>query len=70
MERYGRRRYKLDFIKFLVYAHASLLECMLQLATTGIPYKEIPVEDLLIKYDKLGAKIFSFINYIEIEWKS
>lgn len=26
VEDYGRRRYKNDFIKFLVYAHASLLE--------------------------------------------
>lgn len=26
VEGYGRRRYKADFIKFLVYSHSSLLE--------------------------------------------
>ena len=31
VEGYGRRAYKQDFIKFLVYSHASLLECLSQL---------------------------------------
>ena len=70
VEGYGRRRYKQDFIRFLVYAHASLLECISQLETIGKLYLDISVEDLLIKYDKLGAKIFSFTNYVENEWKS
>lgn len=31
VEGYGRRKYKADFIKFLIYAQASLLECKSQL---------------------------------------
>jgi four helix bundle protein len=30
-EGYGRRKYKLDFIKFLTYAQASCIECTSQL---------------------------------------
>jgi four helix bundle protein len=70
VEGYGRRRYKQDFIKFLVYAHASLLECISQLEMIQSIYPEIDVSDLIKKYDTLGAKIFSFLKYVEKEWKS
>ncbi|RDK84800.1 four helix bundle protein [Marinirhabdus gelatinilytica] len=69
VEGYGRRKYKKDFIKFLIYAHASLLECISQLEMIQEIYKEIDVSDLLKKYDTLGAKIFSFLKYVEKEWK-
>ena len=69
VEGYGRRRYKQDFIKFLVYAHASLLECISQLEMIQEIYTEIDVSDLIKKYDILGAKIFSFLKYVEKEWK-
>ena len=69
VEGYGRRRYKQDFIKFLVYAHASLLECICQLEMIQKLYPELETEDLLSKYDILGAKLFKFIMYVEKEWK-
>ncbi len=69
VEGYGRRRYKQDFIKFLVYAHASLLECISQLEMLNTIYPEISVSELIAKYDLLGGKIHSFINYVEREWK-
>ncbi|MBQ0741115.1 four helix bundle protein, partial [Aquimarina celericrescens] len=31
IEGYGRKAYKNDFIKFMIYAYASLLECKSQL---------------------------------------
>ena len=68
-EGYGRRRYKQDFIKFLVYAHASLLECLSQLEMIQKLYPGLETEDLLAKYDILGAKLFKFIMYVEKEWK-
>jgi len=70
IEGYGRRRYKQDFIKFLVYAHASLLECMSQLEMIQQIYSDLKTKDLLEKYDVLGAKLFKFITYVESEWKS
>lgn len=69
VEGYGRRRYKLDFIKFLVYAHASMLECISQLEMIQKLYPELEIDDLLTKYDILGAKLFKFILYVEKEWK-
>jgi four helix bundle protein len=69
VEGYGRRRYKQDFIKFLVYAHASLLECISQLEMLNTIYPEISVSDLITKYELLGGKLHSFINYVEKDWK-
>ena len=69
VEGYGRRRYKQDFIKFLVYAHASLLECISQLEMINKLYSEMSVTELIVKYDQLGGKIYNFIIYVEKEWK-
>ena len=66
---YRGRLYKQGFIKFLVYARASLLECISQLEMLNTSYPEISVTDLITKYDLLGGKIHSFINYVEKEWK-
>lgn len=46
VEGYGRRAYKQDFIKFLVYSHASLLECILQLAMIDELYKIEEIKEL------------------------
>jgi len=71
VEGYGRRRYKLDFIKFLVYAHASCDETILHLNfikdTHDIAEKDISF--FLNEYEKLGRKINKFIQYVEKEWK-
>jgi four helix bundle protein len=47
VERYGRRHYKQDFIKFLTYSHASLLECTGQLEATKELYDIQEVPDLI-----------------------
>ena len=71
VEGYGRKRYKQDFIKFLTYAHASLLESKSQLKALSILYIEIKdFEELYLKYDKLGGRIFNFIKYVENNWKT
>jgi len=71
VEGYGRRRYKADFVKFLVYAHASCDETILHLNfikdTHGIAEKDISF--FLNEYEKLGRKINKFIQYVEKEWK-
>jgi len=69
VEGYGRRRYKQDFIKFLVYAHASLLECISQLEMIHKLHPNLEVSSLITKYDALGAKIYSFTKYVEKDWK-
>ena len=69
VEGYGRRIYKQDFLKFLTYAHASLLECLSQLEMIDELYEVPEVGDLRKRYDLLGGKIFSFIQYVEKNWK-
>ena len=71
VEGYGRRRYKADFVKFLIYAHASCDETILHLNfikdTHELTEKE--VSHFLQPCDELGSKINRFIQYVEKEWK-
>lgn len=68
-EGYGRRRYKKEFIKFLIYSHASCDETINQLETINILYfKENPINDLIDEYNVLGKKINKFIQYVESSW--
>lgn len=71
VEGYGRRRYKNDFIKFLVYSHASNLETLnhIEKIVNLYPYLADDTKMLYEGYDALGAKIFSFLKYVEEHWK-
>jgi four helix bundle protein len=70
VEGYGRKRYKQDFIKFLTYSHASNLETICHLEKLQFLYPNLSDEMGLIKneYDMLGAKLFSFLRYVENNW--
>lgn len=70
-EGYGRKRYKADFIKFLVYAQASCDEATSQLNLINELYEELyKWKDLIERYDILGKKINNFIKYVEKNWKT
>ena len=71
VEGYGRRRYKADFAKFLIYAHASCDETILHLnfiKDTHVVNEE-ELGYCLDRYNDLGKKINRFIQYVEKEWK-
>ena len=70
VEGYGRRRYKADFIKFLIYAHASCDETILHLNFIKEIHEDYgdEIDRLLISYDELGAKINRFVQYVETNW--
>lgn len=72
VEGYGRKRYKSDFIKFLVYSHSSNLETGNHLIKISNLYPEFEQEaEILIKsYDSLGIKIHNFLEYVERSWKT
>ncbi|MFC2109202.1 four helix bundle protein [Bacteroidota bacterium] len=70
VEGYGRRKYKADFIKFLIYGHASLLEYRSQLEMIQELYNIKEISILIKEYDVLGAKLYTFISYVENNWKS
>jgi four helix bundle protein len=65
-EGYGRRRYKADYIKFLVYAQASCDECLGQIEMIRELYPEIlDFNELDELYNQLGKMINNFIQAIE-----
>lgn len=71
VEGYGRRRYKAEFIRFLIFAHASCDEVISQLEMISkLHFSKNPLTELLQKYDQLGRKINSFIKYVETDWQS
>ena len=70
-EGFGRRRYKNEFIRFLIYAQASCDETIVQLEMINdIYFKEKPLNYHIEKYHLLGKKINSFIQYSEKYWKT
>ena len=71
VEGYGRRRYKADFIKFLIYAHASCDETLIHLnfLKDTHNFETNDLISLMADYEKLSKKISKFIQYDEREWK-
>lgn len=71
VEGYGRRRYKAEFIRFLVFAHASCDEVLTQLEMISkIHFPNKPLTKFLEQYDQLGRKINKFLKYVETDWQS
>jgi four helix bundle protein len=70
VEGYGRKKYKNDFIRFLVYAQASCDEATSQLSMINeLYFSEEPLTKLIEDYNILGKKINKFIQYVEGNWK-
>ena len=70
VEGYGRQRYKQEFIRFLVFAHASCDETIDHLETlfeTGSLNDEPCYRDLGAQLDLLGRKLYVFIEGVERE---
>ena len=68
VEGYGRRRYKQEFIRFLVFAHASCdetIEHLQVLFQTGSLTNEDIYRDLSTQLDLLGRKLNVFIDSVE-----
>lgn len=72
VEGYGRRRYKPEFIKFLIYSHASCDETIQHLNFIKNTHNSCmnEVNPLIDSYEELGPKLNRFINYVEKEWNS
>lgn len=71
VEGYGRRRYKADFIKYLVYAQSECDETIVHL---DFLYEAQSLKDkdcyqkIHIEYDMLSKKINRFIQWVEDNW--
>ncbi len=69
VEGYGRRRYKSDFIKYLVYSHSSCLETTSQAEFLSSIHPDTGWDQISLELNKLGIKIFNFTEYVEMSWK-
>ena len=69
-EGYGRRRYKAEFIKFLVYAQASCDETVVHLNFIKDSHGLKEVDLFLDLYKELGSKMSRFIQYVDREWRT
>ena len=68
VEGYGRRRYKQEFIRFLVFAHASCdetIDHLEMLFETGSLTNKVVYRDLSARLDLLGRKLNVFIDSVE-----
>ena len=70
VEGYGRKRYKADFVKFLVYSHASCLEATSQAEFLAEVHPGTEWAQIAKEMDKIGIKIYNFMNYVEKNWKT
>ena len=73
VEGFGRREYKQEFIKFLVYAHASNDETKDHLETlfeTKSLVEETKFKSIYEKLDSLGKKLYNFMNTVQKEHMS
>ena len=73
VEGYGRRRYKQEFIRFLVFAHASCgetIDHLEMLFETGLLSNETTYRELSSCLDLLGRKLNVFIEGVEREHRT
>lgn len=72
VEGYGRRSYKADYIRFLIFAHSSTDEtlCHIEKLKVLYPMYEEELEMLYGRYNELGAKINRYIKYVRSHWKT
>jgi four helix bundle protein len=71
VEGYGRRRYKADFIKYLVYSQSECDETIVHLdfLFETESFKDSTAYNLLRQeYDFLSKKINKFIQWVEDNW--
>ena len=71
VEGYGRKKYKGDFIKYLIFSHAECDETILHLhflfETNSLNDQKL-YETLKSGYEQLSKKINNFIKWVEINW--
>ncbi len=70
VEGYGRRKYKAEFIRFLIMANASLLETESHLKMLSRLYNKDEFRRLIKDYGELGKKLHRFIDFVQKNWKT
>src|SRR5690349_21931137 len=68
VEGYGRRRYKADFIKYLIYSQAECDETIVHLeflVETGSAKDVDKMKELISEYDTLSKRINKYTQWVE-----
>jgi four helix bundle protein len=71
VEGYGRRRYKQEYIRFLIFSHSSVLETIDHLETlreTGSLTDDIHYQSIYKMLDECGRKLNKFIIGVDREY--
>ncbi len=69
VEGYGRKRYKADFIRLLIYAQSSCDETLNHLQSIiKIHNFENELKSIVSEYQILGKQLYKFILYVEKNW--
>lgn len=71
-EGYGRKNYKGDFIRFLIYSQASCDETVSHLSKIVRLYPDLCSDsnEKTEQYQLLGGKINNFIKYVQLNWRT
>lgn len=70
VEGYGRRMYKADYIRFLIFSHSSCDETTNHILKITRLYPEITeFMDIYEKYKLLGGKLHNYIEYVKNNWR-
>jgi four helix bundle protein len=68
-EGYGRRRYKDEFIRYLIFAHSSNDEVLSQLEMINdLHFEGMGLNKMINEYRLLSKKTNRFLNYVENNW--
>ena len=73
VEGYGRKRYKADFIKYLVYSQSECDETIVHLdflLETGSAKNVAELKEMRTEYDVLSKRINKFIHWVEESFDS
>ena len=71
VEGFGRRKYKAEYIKFLIYSISSCDETINHIMTIKELYPELNQFDEFEKqYNILGKKINNYLQYVESSWNT
>jgi len=71
VEGYGRKIYKAEFIRFLIFSNSSCEETIIHLNFIRDLHDNLIEEAYIFieRYTELSKKIYRFIEYVEKEWK-
>jgi len=70
VEGYGRRMYKAEYVRFLIFAHSSNDETINHIIKIKTLYPDLREDFQKMEdgYNSLGAKINAYIKYVQNNW--